>query len=581
MPSPGAATGRSAPAQLWLAQVRYANHQFWRTPIGAFFGLAFPLICLVVISAIFGNPVIDEATGLRLAQYLTPVFAVFGACMVSYMLMAALVAQARASGVLKRLSGTPLPPVLYVTGRMGSAVWLAAIAVCLMVAAGVGIYHVQIIWANVPALVLTFLVGTACFSALGLAVASTARTPSAARAFANLTLILLSFVSGIFAVAQLPGWLDWLASALPLKPFAEAFSTGFDPAADAAAPDWSALALMTGWAVLGIVLVWRSFGREPATVQAGGRSPGEGAATAGPSRRPGADEDVPGTGRSSRVGEVSLGRPARPASTAAGTVTTPGPPGPLSLVWLQARYALVQVRRDTLGLFFAVIFPVLLLVYTVSVSPDGATWEGLPLGQYLAPALAVYGLAVTGVLNLPSSIADHREQGTLKRLRGTPLPPWSYLAGRILATVVYGIVTVLLVFAVAVVAFSATLPPSTWAPTLLTFLLVIVCLASCGMALVAGIDRPQAVTASALALVLPLSFISGIFIQVEQMPTVLNVISWAFPLRHGVAATVTVSAGAPIDGRFWGHVAVLLAWTVVTGLVAWRRFRWEPRSMRG
>lgn len=560
--------GRPGPLRAWLTQVRYANRQFWRSVVAAFFTLAFPLICLVVITALFGNPVVDESSGLHLAQYLTPVFAVFGAAMASYMSVASIVAYARASGVLKRLRGTPTPPAAYVLGRMGSAVWVSGIATVVVVSTGVVVYDVQIIWANVPALVLTFLVGTACLSALGLAVAGVAPTPSSATAFANLTLILLSFVSGIFGAAELPTWLDRIASALPLKPFADAFSAGFDPAADATSPDWAALAVLAGWAVVGGLIVWRSFGWEPRT--------------GGAVRRRGSD-GVAGLG-SRGDGEAERSQP-DPAPSGLrwqeASVAAAGSPSLARLVSVQTRYALVQIRRDTLALFFAVIFPVLLLVYTCAVSPDDAQWEGLPLAQYLAPALSVYGLAISGVLNIPSSIAEHRAQGTLKRLRGTPMPRWAYLGGRVLAVVVYGLLTVALVFAAGAAAYDVTLSPSAWLVTIATFVLAIVCFAACGLALVAILDQPRAVTATALALVLPLSFISGIFIQVEQMPTVLDVISWVFPLRHAAAATVVASSGGALDRAFWEHVVVLLAWTLATALVAWRWFRWEPRAGRG
>ena len=79
--------------------------------------------------------------------------------------------------MLKRLRGTPLPPALHIAGRIGSAMWVSMIATVVMVGVGVVFYGVQIIWANMPALVLTFAVGMACFSALGLAVAAIAPTP--------------------------------------------------------------------------------------------------------------------------------------------------------------------------------------------------------------------------------------------------------------------------------------------------------------------------------------------------------------------------------------------------------------------
>ena len=224
-------------APLLYGQVRYANRGFWRTPIAAFFTIVFPLSFLVILSSLYGNAVIDEETGLRLAQFTTPVFAVFGVCMACYVSLALAVSYARGSGVLKRLRGTPLPPAVHIAGRIGSAMWVSMIATVVMVGVGVAFYGVQIIWANVPALVLTFAVGMACFSALGLAVAAIAPTPSAAQAFSNASLILLSFISGIFGFAELPEWMDRIANFFPLKHFVDPVAAGFNPYIDAVDPE--------------------------------------------------------------------------------------------------------------------------------------------------------------------------------------------------------------------------------------------------------------------------------------------------------------------------------------------------------
>jgi ABC-type multidrug transport system permease subunit len=112
----------------------------------------------------------------------------------------------------------------------------------------------------------------------------------------------------------------------------------------------------------------------------------------------------------------------------------------------------------------------------------------------------------------------------------------------------------------------------------LTYALATVCFAACGLALVALVDGPQAVLAVSLAVLLPLSFVSDIFIAVDEMPAVLDAIGWAFPLRHAVVAAVTATSGGALDATFWGHLAVLVAWTVATALVALRWFHWEPRN---
>ncbi len=558
----------SVPGMLW-GQFRYSTKGFWRTPVAAFFTIVFPLSFLVILSAIYGNEVIDPSTGLRLAQYTTPTFAVFGATMACYVSLATGLAYARAGGVLKRLRGTPLPPSLLVIGRILSSIWIAALAVAIMVTVGVVLYDVQIIGENVPALVLTFLVGTGCFAALGFAVAAAAPTPNSAMAFANSTLILLGFISGIFGIGELPTWMERLASVFPLKPFVEAFSAGFNPYVDAATPDWSALAVMVAWGIVGTLVTRRALSWEPSAAGADWLRRKQGAS-------PEDEEAQVAQAVATFRGADAAGVPARTT-----TVHEVGSPSLGSLVWTQVRYAMTQILRDPMSAFFGVVFPVLLVSFFSSVNDPDATWAGMSLAQYLCASFAIYGVATTGFVNLPGSIADQRALGILKRLRGSPLPPWAYLAGRVLAALVLGLFTVVLVFVVGVTFFEVALPPSRWAATLLVFVLAICCFAACGLALVAVVDSPQAVIAATLSILLPLSFISDIFIVgVEQMPTVLNAIGWFFPLRHAVSAAVTATSGGALDATFWLDLAVLAGWMVATALVAWRFFHWEPRQAR-
>lgn len=546
-----------------LGQVRYANRGFWRTPIAAFFTIVFPLSFLVILCTIYGNEVIDPDQGVRLAQYTTPAFAVFGVCMACMVSLALAVAYARASGVLKRLHGTPLPPSTYIAGRLVSALWISMIATVIMVGVGVTFYGVQIIWANVPALVLTFLVGVACFCAIGLAIAALAPTPSAAQAVSNGGLIMLAMISGIFGFAELPSWMEWIARFFPLKHFVDPAAAGFNPYVDASVPAWGDLAVMAMWGIAAAVVVARTFRWEPAPGRVAGRS------RRGPGRHspddaePAADGSVPSI-------HWAPGAPM--------ALTTTGRPGLPVLVGQQTRYAALQVLRDPMSMFFAIAFPVALVVLFSIMYGDEAEWGGLALPQYLAAAFGIYGVATTAFVNLPGSIADQRAQLVLKRMRGTPLPPWAYLAGRVLAAVVLGVVTVVLIFVVAVVFFPVTLPPSTWLATTLVFVLAIVSFAACGLALVSLIDGPQAVIAVALCVLLPLSFISDIFISTPTLPTLLNAIGWAFPLRHAVHAAVAATSGAALDAAFWTDLGVLILWTGIGLLLARRSFHWEPRS---
>ena len=240
-------------ALLWH-QLRYQNLIFWRTPISAFFTLAFPLIFLFVFTLLIGNEFIG-ILGVSTAQFYTPSLAVFGAVTATYTNLAISTAFARDLGILKRVRGTPLQPWIYLGGRVGSATWVAVIAIVMMFAVGIGVYDVVLYAEAIPALLVTFLVGVGCFAALGLLIAALSPTGDSSPMVANGTLLPLAFISDIFIVpgASAPGWVGRVADVFPLKHFAVAFTESFNPAIVAGYDSWLD---HFHWADIGVMLLW-------------------------------------------------------------------------------------------------------------------------------------------------------------------------------------------------------------------------------------------------------------------------------------------------------------------------------------
>lgn len=267
--------------RLLLGQIRYQNRIFWRTPIAAFFTLVFPLMFLLLFTAIFGNETIDFL-GVTTAQYFAPALAVFGAVSATYTNLAVGTSIARDEGILKRFRGTPLPPWIYIAGRVGSGVWIAALAIAIMMTVGVVVFGVKILADTVVAALVTFLVGVGAFAALGMLVAAVVPTGDSAPAVANATLLPLAFVSDVFIVSEdPPAWMAALGDFFPLKHFVEAFSGAFNPELAGSGFKWSAgpgeyaiglhLAVMLAWGIAAMFLSIRLFRWEP--VIGGGRSP--------------------------------------------------------------------------------------------------------------------------------------------------------------------------------------------------------------------------------------------------------------------------------------------------------------------
>lgn len=251
-------------------QIRYQNKIFWRTPVAAFFTLVFPLMFLLVFTVIFGNDEIPDL-GVTTAQFYAPALAVFGAVSASYTNLAIGTAIARDLGILKRIRGTPLPPWVYLAGRIGSAAYLAAIAAVIMLGVGILVFGVEVYPETLPSLVVTFAVGVACWSALGMLAAAVSPSGDSAPAVTNATLLPLAFISDVFIPPgpNTPVWLDTVGNIFPLKPFVTAFQDAFTPQVAATTDSWlghmhwAELGVMVAWGVAGILLTLRLFRWEP------------------------------------------------------------------------------------------------------------------------------------------------------------------------------------------------------------------------------------------------------------------------------------------------------------------------------
>jgi ABC-2 type transport system permease protein len=568
-PAPLGATAvaarRPSTGALLYGQVRYANRTFWRNPVAAFFTIAFPLMLLLIFGTLFGNQTIDYRQGVRVAQFLAPAMAVYAAVTAAFTSLAIAVAIAREQGILKRLRGTPLPPWVFMTGRVLASVWIGLIGVVLMPAAGVGVYHVQILGRTLVASVVTLAVGIGCFAALGLALVSLVRSSSAVQGIASTVILVLAFVSDIFLIGvELPPWLSTIGSIFPLKHFANALGDAFNPFLPGSGFAWDDLAVMAAWGVAGVlVALWR-FSWEPYAEGGGAAAAAADQAAAGQDLEPAA------------TGGPATWRDLGPAGPAV-------PPSTVSLLLGQFRYANRELARDPASVFFAVVLPALLMALFPAIfgQSELVPGRGVPYPQFLAPVLAVYGITVAAYVNLPEGIVRARDLGVLKRLQGTPLPGWAYLAGRVGSALWVGLLATAATVGVGVLLYDVQIVGRTLPAVLVTILLGTACVSALGLAVAALTPNVQTFAVVALATLIPLSFISDIFIVGGDLPRWVEVAGWLFPLKH--LANAMADAFNPTiggSGFAWGHLAVVAAWGIAGLAVAAARLRFNPGGDR-
>ncbi len=253
-----------------------------------------------------------------------------------------------------------------------------------------------------------------------------------------------------------------------------------------------------------------------------------------------------------------------------------------ALVFHQLRYDQKSFWRNPASVFFTVMFPVLLLVIFALVF-SGQTVDvgaGIDVDAYYVPAIITLAVISATMQSLAMSLTIAREDGRLKRGRGTPMPSWVFIAGRIGNAIVVSVLMLVLIAAIGEIAFGVGIPWSRLPEILLTLALGAASFCCLGVALTAAIPSEDAAAPIANFVLLPLYFLSGIFIPEDQIPAGVLAFADVFPVRHFFEAFFSVyepvSSGG--GGMEWGNLAIVVAWGGVGLLLALRYFRWTPKD---
>ena len=248
---------------LVLHQFRFDQKIFWRNPAAVFFTALLPLIFLFILASVFNNA---EISGLDVkgATYYVPAILTLAVISATTVKLATNLPAEREAGQLKRVRGTPLPPAIFVAGRVGNSLVITAIMVVLVSVIGAVIYGVDIPTNTMPALLVTLAVGAFSFSCLGFALAAVIPTADAAPAVTNATVLPLYFLSGVFIPQdELPKGVIDFADIFPIRHFFEAMFTAWDPHTTGAGFEWGHLAVVAVWGVFGLIVAIRFFRWEP------------------------------------------------------------------------------------------------------------------------------------------------------------------------------------------------------------------------------------------------------------------------------------------------------------------------------
>ena len=242
-----------------------------------------------------------------------------------------------------------------------------------------------------------------------------------------------------------------------------------------------------------------------------------------------------------------------------------------------------QFMRQRESVVFTLAFPIMLLAIFGSVFTNELT-DGVTFSQYFVAGMIESGLVNTGFQQMAIMIPVERDFGTLKRLRGTPMPASSYFIGKAIVVFVTMAFQVFLLLIAGVLFFGVNLPtdPAKWFT--FTWLIILGSAASTALGIAFSVIPKSGRSASAVVspVVIILQFFSGVFFVFTDLPAWMQQVAAIFPLKWMTQGMRSVFlpdsfATAEVAGSWETEKSFLIifAWFIAGLVISVRTFKWD------
>jgi len=246
----------------------------------------------------------------------------------------------------------------------------------------------------------------------------------------------------------------------------------------------------------------------------------------------------------------------------------------------QFRTDLLRFWRNPQSRYFTMLLPIVFLVIFAAIFKGTTLVEGHPIGitTFYVPGIMTLGIISASYVNLTQAVVAQRESGELKRLRGTPLPASFVISSRSAVGVVVAVVMSALLLALGRIAYGVRVPHSTIVGVVLAAVVGAAAFACIAYAVSTRISTAEAAAPATNLTVLPLYFISGVFVPEAQIPPFLRGVADVFPIKHLAHAMREPFVHAHGSGVAAGDLLILALWGLAALIVAARTFQWSPRA---
>lgn len=258
---------------------------------------------------------------------------------------------------------------------------------------------------------------------------------------------------------------------------------------------------------------------------------------------------------------------------------------PFRMVYAQARAEFLAHMREPEFLIGIVAIPVMLFLMFGLPNASQKLPGGSTVGTLMMASFSAYGLLSLAIFSFGVAIAQERGGGRLKLMRATPMPTWVFFAGKLAMSLIFGVLMLLVMFTVGYLLAGVRMPLEKWLSAFGVLLLGGLSFSTLGFAL-AYWSRPRAASTIANLIYLPLSFVSGFFFPLSNLPEFLQNLAPYLPTYHfgqwvwgtvgnpeAAKAFTGIAPGSPLEHTLW--LIGSFAFFGILAYVGYRRDRGE------
>lgn len=239
------------------------------------------------------------------------------------------------------------------------------------------------------------------------------------------------------------------------------------------------------------------------------------------------------------------------------------------MTWVEVKLFL----REPTALFFTLAFPIMILLLFASIFGNQPVpgMPGVRSVDLQAPGYTTLIIGTVALIGIPTTLAEYRKRGILRRLRATPLHPSSILLSQVVTNLLVTMLGILLLLATARLVYGMSLPEAPLA-VVLAFIISSFCFFAVGFVLAGLLPSVRVASAVGQAIYFPMLFLSGAILPREMFPDTLRRVSDFLPLTY----VVELIQDLWLEGS-WNltALAVLAGLFAVSVVVSARTFRWE------